>query len=143
MGGKATLGRAMGYRDGAFIGQMLRGERPITEKTIRELESLTGKAGWFETVEKSTLEPAVTMPPPNIAHGRSVHQVMQDIAALIIELDSTDRKIVSAILGDFALAPEQLEMMSEKLDGVISRSRHGATSGGEVKLRRMTRTGTR
>lgn len=32
-GNKAALGRALEYRDGAFVGQMLRGERPITEKS--------------------------------------------------------------------------------------------------------------
>ena len=39
MGGQANLGRAMGYRDGAFIGQMLRGERPISEKALVKLAS--------------------------------------------------------------------------------------------------------
>lgn len=37
MGGQANLGRALGYRDGAFIGQMLRGERPISEKALAKL----------------------------------------------------------------------------------------------------------
>ncbi len=37
LGSKAALGRRLGYRDGAFVGQMLRGERPITEKTIDAL----------------------------------------------------------------------------------------------------------
>ncbi len=33
-GGKTALGRLLGYRDGAYIGQLLRGERPINEKTL-------------------------------------------------------------------------------------------------------------
>ena len=37
VGGKAQLGRVLGYKDGAFVGQMIRGERPISEKTIRQL----------------------------------------------------------------------------------------------------------
>lgn len=37
MGGQANLGRALGYRDGAMVGQMLRGERPISEKTLAKL----------------------------------------------------------------------------------------------------------
>lgn len=40
MGGKSELGRALGYRDGAFVGQMIRGERQITEKTLRALAEL-------------------------------------------------------------------------------------------------------
>lgn len=46
-GNKAALGRALGYRDGAFVGQMLRGERPISEKTISEIHAMPGGAGWF------------------------------------------------------------------------------------------------
>lgn len=47
-GGKASLGRAMGYKDGAFIGQMLRGERLITEKTVMIAEALPGCHRWFD-----------------------------------------------------------------------------------------------
>jgi phage repressor protein C with HTH and peptisase S24 domain len=46
-GNKAALGRALGYKDGAFVGQMLRGERPVKEDTILKIESLTGLNGWF------------------------------------------------------------------------------------------------
>lgn len=47
-GGNASLGRRLGYRDGAFVGQMLRSERPITEKTVAAAHSLPGYAGWFD-----------------------------------------------------------------------------------------------
>lgn len=40
MGGKAALGRALGYKDGAFVGQMLRGDRPITEKTMAVISGI-------------------------------------------------------------------------------------------------------
>jgi len=46
-GNKAALGRALGYKDGAFVGQMLRGERPITEKTVNQIQGLIGGRGWF------------------------------------------------------------------------------------------------
>jgi phage repressor protein C with HTH and peptisase S24 domain len=46
-GGNATLGRELGYRDGAYVGQMIKGLRPITEKTIERAEALQGCAGWF------------------------------------------------------------------------------------------------
>lgn len=44
LGGKATLGRTLGYKDGAFVGQMIRGERPITEKTLKALGDIRGLA---------------------------------------------------------------------------------------------------
>lgn len=53
IGSKAELGRQLGYRDGAFVGQMISGLRPITEKTVAEAESKVrgpnGESfkGWF------------------------------------------------------------------------------------------------
>jgi hypothetical protein len=46
-GNKAALGRALGYKDGAFVGQMLRGARPITEKTVEQVQGLLVGRGWF------------------------------------------------------------------------------------------------
>lgn len=54
---KAALGRALGYRDGAFVGQMLRGERPITEKTIDQIHALPGGKAWFAGADKSNISP--------------------------------------------------------------------------------------
>lgn len=47
-GGKAALGRMLGYKDGAFVGQMIDGHRPITEKTIAAAEALPGARHWFD-----------------------------------------------------------------------------------------------
>lgn len=48
-GNKTTLGAAIGYKNGAFVRQMIEGERPITEKTIAKLTAIRGGkfAGWF------------------------------------------------------------------------------------------------
>lgn len=40
LGSNAALGRALGYQDGAFVGQMLRGERPVSEKTVRAMDDV-------------------------------------------------------------------------------------------------------
>lgn len=47
-GGKAALGRALGYKNGAFVGQMLSGMRPVSEKTVEAIEAMHGFAGWSE-----------------------------------------------------------------------------------------------
>lgn len=47
-GNRSEFGRALGYRDGAFIRQMLAGTRPVTEKTVQSIEALPGMAGWFD-----------------------------------------------------------------------------------------------
>lgn len=65
-GGKAPAGRKLGYKDGAFVGQMLRGERPITEKTVLAVHALSGYAGWFneDAGELATLPVAALTPSP-------------------------------------------------------------------------------
>jgi len=45
--GYASLGRMLGYRDGAFISQLCKGIRPISEDFVRQCEELHGFAGWF------------------------------------------------------------------------------------------------
>ena len=66
-GGKAPAGRKLGYKDGAFVGQMLRGERPITEKTVLAVHALSGYAGWFNEgkTELTSLPVASLTPSPS------------------------------------------------------------------------------
>jgi phage repressor protein C with HTH and peptisase S24 domain len=66
-GGKAPAGRKLGYRDGAFVGQMLRGERPITEKTVLAVHALPGYSGWFAapvSALATTIQNAAPAPAP-------------------------------------------------------------------------------
>jgi SOS-response transcriptional repressor LexA len=56
-GTKAALGRALGHQDGAFVGQMIRGERPITEKTVEQVHELPGAAGWFQAPDATNIAP--------------------------------------------------------------------------------------
>ncbi|MCR6477545.1 CI-like repressor protein [Variovorax phage VarioGold] len=47
LGGNAALGRRLGYKDGAFVGQMIKGVRPITEKTIAAVHEMHEARDWF------------------------------------------------------------------------------------------------
>lgn len=47
-GGNAALAKLLEYKDGAFVGQMIRGKRPITETTILKLQAVRGYRNWFE-----------------------------------------------------------------------------------------------
>lgn len=69
-GRKVALGRALGYDSGAFVSQMLRGDRPISEKTVQQVESMSnGKfRGWF-TVAPTRLSP----------HALRVAQLFDDL----------------------------------------------------------------
>lgn len=62
-GGKAELGRKLGFKDGAFVGQMIRGDRPITEKTILAVHAMPGYANWFD------YSPAAQSPYANVEPG--------------------------------------------------------------------------
>lgn len=46
-GKNVKLARALNYADGSYIGQMLKGKRPIDEKTVEAIERLPKLAGWF------------------------------------------------------------------------------------------------
>lgn len=56
-GNKSAAGRALGYRDGAFLGQMLQGARPITEKTVAQIHALQGAQNWFVTDQTIAVQP--------------------------------------------------------------------------------------
>lgn len=47
IGGRPALAKLMGHANDSYIGQMIRGGRPITEKTVNLAEEVTGKFGWF------------------------------------------------------------------------------------------------
>lgn len=63
MGGNAQLGRALGYQDGAFIGQMLRRERAISEKTLIALAALRPLADLFDVDQHVDATPSRKTPP--------------------------------------------------------------------------------
>lgn len=48
-GKKVLLGRALGYKSGAYVRQLMDLERPVTEKLVAKIEAMrAGKfAGWF------------------------------------------------------------------------------------------------
>lgn len=70
VGGKASLGRALGYRDGAFVGQMLRGERPITEKTLGLMRSIHALGPLFSGQQATGAPPPSD--PPSITQALEV-----------------------------------------------------------------------
>jgi hypothetical protein len=46
-GNVTSFGRLLGYSGGAFVRQMLLGNRAISDKTVRRIEGLRGMQGWF------------------------------------------------------------------------------------------------
>lgn len=62
-GGDAELGRLIGHQSGAQIGHMLKGRRPVTEKTVKKIETLRGFEGWFD--QQPSDHKALTTPAQN------------------------------------------------------------------------------
>lgn len=56
-GGDVRLGELLGHSGGSHVGQMVRGGRPITEKTIKKIESIPGFGGWFDRQKSGFLIP--------------------------------------------------------------------------------------
>ncbi|MFC4623526.1 helix-turn-helix transcriptional regulator [Comamonas nitrativorans] len=46
-GNVTAFGRLLGYSGGAYVRQMLLGNRAVSEKTVRHIEGLRGMHGWF------------------------------------------------------------------------------------------------
>ncbi|CAG9194046.1 hypothetical protein BCAR13_110092 [Paraburkholderia caribensis] len=74
-GNKTAFGKRLGYADGAFVRQMLSGDRAVTEKTIRQIEALPGMTGWFDDGREKIRDELTADEPdssretfPNIAH---------------------------------------------------------------------------
>lgn len=56
-GNVTAFGRRLGYKDGAFVRQMLSEKRAVSEKTIRAIESIPGMAGWFSDQAAAAQQP--------------------------------------------------------------------------------------
>lgn len=56
-GDRTAFGRRLGYRDGAFVRQMLSGTRGISERTVYRVESLPGMKGWFAGSQSAVYSP--------------------------------------------------------------------------------------
>ena len=112
-GGNAALGRELGYRDGAFVGQMIRGIRPITEKTVSAAHALPGAAGWFyldqEAVSamQSTSSAGGGLSVANAAAAASaLANALEVLAASLNELPDARRELAAQHLQTLARAPD-------------------------------------
>jgi hypothetical protein len=56
-GNVTAFGKRLGYKDGAFVRQMLSEKRAVSEKTVRAIEGLPGMAGWFGVSSAASDQP--------------------------------------------------------------------------------------
>lgn len=87
-GDRSAFGRRLGFKDGAFIRQMLSGARVVSDKTVRLIEAVPGMQGWFSQASGSEPPPLAPLPltelsPTDIA---SRYHVAPKSAQRIVEL---------------------------------------------------------
>jgi len=92
-GDRTAFGRRLGYKDGAFVRQMLAGKRPVSEKTVRAIEALPGMKAWFDPGRY----PDVEQPLPAEGAG-----IVADAGALWDQYVNSDEATRATI--DFLLA---------------------------------------
>jgi len=122
-GNKAALGRGMNYKDGAFIGHMIRGERPITEKTIEQFEALPGASGWFSHSAQDTDidSPAQKIKPDKLDIHIRVGTVAEitKFAEMVLPLNATRREMLGGLLHRLATHPEDVEELAPEIAGLL------------------------
>ncbi len=108
VGGNAVLGRLLGYQDGAYVGQMRSGHRPITEKTLGKAESIrhpalpNGAKGWFDQAPPAPVQAIDPLPePPTLS--MAVHA----LAEALRDLSPLGRELARAALNGIVSDPDQ------------------------------------
>lgn len=132
-GNKTAFGKMLGYKDGAFVRQMASGARPITEKTILQIEALPGMAGWFTgAVPLPSAGPApVSM---STARGRpSLRASLEVLGDYIEAADGEARGDALSMLQLFLKNPTanrgQVPLIVERLSGESPSVQHGDHRG--------------
>jgi len=100
-GNKAAMGKALGYSSGAFVRQMLEGERPITEKTVAKVHELPGCKGWFDRRGEAAVVPVAAG-----TSGQSIEHGIGILAAALDSLSDADRERAATMLATLARAPD-------------------------------------
>lgn len=127
-GNKSEFGRKLGYADGAFVRQMLAGTRPITEKTVMQIEGLHGMAGWFSegrAEQEEEDEQSFDLLSPDQLHGLMMTR-LKDVEKLADFLLRAAQKTTQAVSsgGENAAAKEEWNSFEPKPKGIKSHGNH-------------------
>lgn len=120
-GNKSEFGRLLGYKDGAFVRQMLAGTRPISEKTIHAIEALRGMQGWFR---EQSAPPEIWVPRnPGLAKYESpAIAVLADLAETLNDASPDQLKAIAKIMPEFVVDPSSRAMLAIAVDAILKQS---------------------
>lgn len=93
-GGATGLGKAIGYKDGAFIRQMLSGKRAVSEKTVYLIEALPGMEDWFTTKSIKL----TSNPPPATSIDTLAVPVLANAASMGLGHDAEQEDVLTGSL---------------------------------------------
>lgn len=112
-GNVTAFGRLLGYSGGAFVRQMLLGNRAVSDKTVRHIESLRGMREWFSQAPAHSAREAA--PGFDFGAGPDVYQLFP------VEL-----RLRPGVAG-YALRPDESDE-----DAPLSLHRHWLSRRGHV-----------
>lgn len=104
-GNRTHFGKRLGYRDGAFVRQMLDGSRPITENTVQAIEALSGLAGWFNIDRSDAAAPAARLIPLG---GATDTSGSEQESGVLYGAPLMSAGAFAIEIGDLSMAPELL-----------------------------------
>lgn len=91
-GDRTAFGHRLGYKDGAFVRQMISGNRPISERTIFKIERLPKMQGWFSA-------PALKHPKAVTNNIESLEaRLHSEIASKYNAIGEAARRVVDLVL---------------------------------------------
>jgi len=133
--GNATdFARKAEYKAGAsYVGQLLRGERPINEKTIEKWTELEASPpGWFSNdggeLNAADVRPGAHAPAAASGDkGRSLREALETVAeALAKDYSSAQRRTIAAALTGLIDNPKDLDALEEAFFQLSAPSRKAA-----------------
>lgn len=124
LGGNAGLGRKLGFKDGSFVGQMINGQRPVTEKTYRKLTEIPELRTLF-TLAQGSLVSDVLPTMQNQSRFDRLQSMLIGLAAIAMPLDRASRMEVAELLKQLCMAPDSEIVRADVLKALFEFDQSG------------------
>ncbi len=123
--GNAGLGRMLGHKDGAYVGQMISGHRPISEKTVLAVHAIPGLSDWFDLSGAAPTAPSPTVSatggPSGISQDKTdIEQALTLLGQVIAASDKLTRAQIKPILDQLLESPEQAKQLGKRLQATVA-----------------------
>lgn len=121
-GGRTKLGKELGWTSGAYVRQMIAGERPITEKFIERAEEQLQLPGWFNSPDAPGQPPraedVTKQYPPSTPPSLKSHVVAIGLA--LAEVDEIRRSAIAELLAELARQPHEADAIGDHITALLS-----------------------